>query len=207
MSGTQITIGPGRFSYAWVFKPKKNDDGTEKYSVSFLWPKTDKKTTAAVKKAIEAAIEADANGKRKLKGKTKGIKLPMRDGDTDREGDGAYEGMYFFTANSSTQPGIVDRDKQEILDPRDFKSGDHGYVAVNFYAFGEKGNLGIAVGLNHIMKSKNGVALTGSGQTAESAFEDIEIEDTEEEEIEEKPKKTKKKVKKYDEDEEGSEFF
>ena len=206
MSGAQITIGPGRFSYSWIFKPKKNDDGTEKFSTAFLWPKTDKKTTRAVEKAIQAAIENDANGKRKLKGKTKGIKLPLRDGD-DKEGDGAYEGMYYFTANSSSQPFVVDREKQDILDPREFKSGDFGYISVNFYAFGEKGNTGIAVGLNGVMKSKNGEALTGSGVTAETAFEDIEIEDDEEEEITRKPKKKKKKPAKYDEDGEGSEFF
>jgi|SRR6478752_236843 len=207
---TCITIGPGRFSYAFVFKPKKNDDGTEKYSVTFLWSKKDKATTNKVKGAIEAAIEADASGKRKLKGKTKGLKLPLRDGDEAREGDGAYEGMYFFTANSNTAPGIADKNKEEILDPREFKSGDYGYINVNFYAFGEKGNLGIAVGLNFIMKSKTGPALTGGGGSIETAFEDIEIEESDDvEEFEEKPKvkKKKPKVKNYDEDGEGSEFF
>ena len=205
MSSATITIGPGRFSYSWIFKPKKNDDGTEKFCTAFLWSKSDKKTTAKVNAAILAAIQADANGKRKLKGKTKGIKSPLNDGDIKREGDGAYEGMYYFNASSDTQPGCVDRDKQEILDPRDFKSGDYGYINITFYAFAEQGG-GIAVWLNHVMKSKNGPALSGSAPTSDKAFEDIEIEDTDDEE-EIKPVKKKKKPVKFDDDEEGSEFF
>jgi hypothetical protein len=189
---TKKTIGPVRFSYAFVWKPKKNDDGTEKYSVSILWSKKDTKITKMVKAGIKAAIEADANGKRKLKGRTKGIKDPLRDGDIDREGDGAYEGMYFMTANSDRPPGIVKytgrgEEPEKIVDEREFYSGCHGYVSVNFFAFNEKGNSGIAVGLNHIMKVKDGDPLSGGG-TAEAAFADIEIEDE-------------------DEDEAGSEFF
>lgn len=175
---TQKTLGPGRFSYAYVWKAKTNEDGSERYSVAFLWPKKDVKTTNAVKAGIRAAIEADANGKKRLKGKTKGLKLPLRDGDEAREGDGAYEGMYFITANSETQPGIVDKKGKPITDQRLFYSGCHGYISVNFFAFNNKGNMGIAVGLNHVMKLKDGEALSG-GPSADQAFKDIIIEDDE----------------------------
>ncbi len=184
MNEATITIGPGRFSYAFVFKPKKADpedpNSKDKYTCAFLWSKKDKKITAKVKAAIDAAIKNDASGKKVLKGKTKGLKLPLRDGDEAREGDGAYEGMMFFNASSETAPGIADKNKEEILDPKEFKSGDYGYINVNFYAFNTKGNAGIAVGLNFIMKTKNGPALGGNGGSIESAFEDIEIEDDEE---------------------------
>lgn len=190
---TSKTLGPGRFSYAFVWKPKTNDDGTEKYSVAFLWPKTDKKTTRMVKEGITAAIEADQNGKKKLKGKTKGLKLPLRDGDEAREGDGAYEGMYFITANSDTQPGIVDKNGKPITDQRKFYSGCEGYISVNFFAFNNKGNAGIAVGLNHVMKSKDGEPLSG-GPTIEHAFKGITIEDDEEDFD-------------FEADDEASEFF
>ena len=55
LSETAIRIGEVRFSYAYVFSPRKNEDGTDgKYSVQLLIPKSD--TTA--KKILDAAIEA-----------------------------------------------------------------------------------------------------------------------------------------------------
>jgi hypothetical protein len=188
---TDKVLGPGLFSYVFAWKPKANDDGTEKYSVAFLWKKTDKKTTRLVKEGIRAAIEADAKGKRKLKGKTQGFKIPLRDGDKERPDKPEYKGMYFFNASSTNAPGIRDRDNQPITDQREFYSGCIGYIAVNFYAFGEKGNIGIAAGLNHLLKSKDGPPLSG-GASAEQTFADIEIEDDEED---------------FDEDDEASEFF
>ena len=42
ISETAIRIGEVRFSYAYVFSPRKNEDGTDgKYSVQLLIPKTD----------------------------------------------------------------------------------------------------------------------------------------------------------------------
>lgn len=185
MSDTKITIGPVRFSYCNVWKPRKaNDDGKEKYSVSIIIDKGDKKTIKKVQRAIQAAIDS---GKAILNGK-KNVKKPLRDGDEDREGDGAYEGAYFLNANSDNQPGIINSKKEEIIDQREFKSGDYGFVSVNFFAYNRKGNAGVGVGLNHLMKTKDGEPLNGRG-SAEDDFADIQVEDDE------------------DSDDEGSEFF
>jgi hypothetical protein len=166
-----------------VWKPRKaNDDGKEKYSVSIIIDKDDKKTKKKIDRAIQAAIDA---GESILKGK-KNIKKPLRDGDEDREGDGAYEGAYFLNANSDNQPGILDKNKEEILDQKEFYSGCYGFVSINFFAYNRKGNAGIGVGLNHLMKTKDGDPLNGRG-SAEDDFADIEVED--------------------DDDDEGSEFF
>lgn len=187
MSDTKITIGPVRFSYANVWKPRKNDDGKEKYSVSLLIDKSDKKTKKKIDRAIQAAIDA---GTSVFKGK-KNIKKPLRDGDKDREGDGAYEGMYFLNANSDTQPGILNSQKEEILDQKEFYSGCHGFASITFFAYNQKGNVGIGVGLNHLMKSKDGEPLNGRG-SAEDDFADIEIEDDDDDDSG---------------DDDGSEFF
>jgi hypothetical protein len=177
MSDTKITIGPVRFSYCNVWKPRMNDDGKEKYSVSLLIDKSDKKSIRKIKAAIDAAI---SSGESILKGK-KNIKRPLRDGDKDREGDGAYEGMFFLNANSDTQPGILDSQKNEILDQKEFYSGCHGYASINFFVYNRKGNAGVGVGLNHLMKSKDGDPLNGRG-SAEDDFADIEVEEDEDDE-------------------------
>lgn len=171
MSETKIVI-PVRFSYPHVWKPKANEEGVEKYSCSLIISKKDKKTIAKINAAIEAAMEA---GTKTLAGK-KNIRKPLRDGDKDREGDGAYIKSYFLNASSDQQPGIVDEDKEPILDQREFYAGCHGYASVNFFAYNRKGNAGIGVGLNHVMKTKDGTPLTGRGSAADD-FSNIEIED------------------------------
>ena len=45
-----------RLSYANVWEPKSINGGKEKYSVSLIIPKSDKKTITAIEKAIDAAI-------------------------------------------------------------------------------------------------------------------------------------------------------
>lgn len=66
---------------------------------SVLHPKDDKETVKAINDAIDAAIEegiAKFGGKKPNKA---AIKLPLRDGDTERE-DEAYAGHWFINANS-----------------------------------------------------------------------------------------------------------
>jgi hypothetical protein len=175
MSETKIKgFGLVRFSHAHVWKPKKNDEGTEKYSVAILWPKSDKALTKKAKAAVQAAIDA---GSTVLKGKTKGLKLPIRDGD-EKEGDGAYAGMWFINCNSDQPPGIVGPDKAELENQKEFYSGCYGYASINFFAYNRKGNAGVGCGLNNLMKAKDGPPLSGRGN-AEDDFADIEIEDDE----------------------------
>ena len=56
ISETAVRLGEVRFGYVNVFKPRSNDDGTEKYSVQLLIPKTN----TAAKKLIDVAVEAAA---------------------------------------------------------------------------------------------------------------------------------------------------
>ena len=63
------------------------------------------------------------------------IKLPLRDGDVERD-DEAYKGHYFINANSKkTAPQIVDKSVKPIMDRSEVYSGCYGRVSLNFYAF------------------------------------------------------------------------
>ena len=55
-SATKMVI-PCRISFANIWEPKAINGGDEKYSVSCLIPKSDKKTIARIQKAVEAAKE------------------------------------------------------------------------------------------------------------------------------------------------------
>ncbi len=173
-SKTKVITGQVRFSYANVWEPKSIDGGEEKYSVSLIIPKSDKKTIAEIKAAIE---EAKQEGKAKLGGRIPAnLKLPLRDGDVDRPEDEAYRNSYFVNANSKRKPQVVDKNVKAILDQSEFYSGCYGKASITFYAFNQNGNKGIACGLGNLLKSADGEPLSGDS-TAEDDFASYADED------------------------------
>lgn len=167
-----------RFSYANVFVPKAVDDkSAEKYSVSILIDKKDKKTLKKINDAVEEA-KHNERAQRVFGGKTPvKMKLPLRDGDEERPEDPTYAGCYFIGANSSAKPKIVDKDLNEILDPEEFYSGCYGRASINFYAYSTAGNKGIACGLNALQKLKDGDPLGGNVSVEEAFGGDNEFDE------------------------------
>lgn len=171
----KVITGPDtRWSYANVWEAKSINGGTPKYSVSLIIPKSDTVTIQKIRAAIEAAYK---EGEAKLKGNGRSVpalsvlKTPLRDGDAERPDDEAYANAYFVNANSATAPGIVDADRQPILDRSEVYSGVYGRASINFYAFNSNGNKGIACGLNNLQKIRDGEPLGGKSR-AEDDFAD-----------------------------------
>ena len=170
-SATKMVI-PCRISFANIWEPKAINGGDEKYSVSCLIPKSDKKTIARIQKAVEAAKE---DGKtRKWGGKIPpNLKLPLRDGDIDRPDDENYEDCFFLNASSKDAPQVVDRKVNPVLDPMMVYSGCYCNVSVNFYAFNANGNRGVAAGLGNIQFVRDGERLSGKA-SADSYIDALE---------------------------------
>ena len=169
------------FSYLTVNEPKTPlGGGTPKYSVSLIIPKSDTVTVEKIKAAIQAAYD---EGQSKLKGSSKtvpaleDIKTPLRDGDKERKGDDAYKGCYFVNANSTTKPGVVDADRNPILDSSELYSGIIGRASINFYAFNSNGNRGIACGLNNLQKLADGTPLGGHSRAEDDFADEDDDED------------------------------
>lgn len=162
-----------RWSYANIWDPKAPlGGGTPKYSVSLIIPKDDTATVNKINAAIQAAYE---EGQSKLKGNGKSvpplaaIKNPLRDGDIERPDDPAYAGCYFVNANSASKPGVVDADRQPIIERSEVYSGVYGRASINFYSYNVNGSKGIACGLNNLQKIKDGEPLGGK-TSAEADF-------------------------------------
>ena len=177
---TKVITGVNtRWSYANVWDPKSIDGGKPKFSVSLIIQKDDTATVDKIKAAIQTAYE---EGQSKLKGNGKSvppltsIKNPLRDGDIEKPDDEAYAGCYFVNANSSTAPGVVDTDRQPIIERSEVYSGVYGRASINFYAFNVNGNKGIACGLNNLQKIRDGEPLGGKA-SAESDFATDDDED------------------------------
>ena len=177
---TKVITGVNtRWSYANVWEPKAMEGGKPKFSVSLIIPKSDTVTVGKIKSAIE---EAYRDGQSKLKGNGKSVpalstlRNPLRDGDLERPDDPAYANAYFVNANSTSAPGVVDANRNEILDKSEVYSGCYGRASISFYAFNANGNKGIACGLNNLQKIKDGEPLGGKA-SAESDFATEDDED------------------------------
>ena len=170
-TGTKVTTGKCRLSYAHLFEPHAIEGNDPKYSVSVLIPKTDTETLKAIK---EAVAEAKELGKGKFGGKVPAnLKTPLRDGDDERPDDEAYVGCYFLNASSKNKPGVVDLSVQPVLDVTEVYSGCYGRLTLNFYAYSASGNKGIAAGLGNVQKLADGEPLGGFTR-AEDDFDSVE---------------------------------
>lgn len=166
---TRVVTDVVRLSYANLFEPKSIQGSKPKYSVSLIIPKSDKATLAKIEAAIDAAIEAGIakfGGKRPNKA---ALKLPLRDGDTERD-DEAYANSMFVNANSTTPPQVVDESLAPILDRSQVYSGCYARASVSFFAFNTNGNKGIACGLGNVQKLRDGEPLGGGHVSAEEDF-------------------------------------
>ena len=173
----KVITGPKTvFSYLTVNEPKAPmGGGTPKFSASLLIPKSDKITHDKIEAAIKAAYD---EGQGKLRGTGKSVppleslKLPLRDGD--QKGDDAYKGHWYVNANSTTKPGVVDADRNPILDTSELYSGIIGRASITFYAFNSNGNRGIACGLNNLQKLADGTPLGGRSRAEDDFADDPE---------------------------------
>lgn len=165
-----------RASYANVFRPQKNNlNDKMEYSVVAIFPKgTDlAPLTAAVKAAAEEKWGTD-----KTKW-PKNLRSPIRKNE-EREKDGklpdGYEpGGYFITLKSTQRPGLVDGNRQAIIDETGFYSGCWARAQVRPFAYLQKGNAGVSFGLQNLQKMADGDPLSGR-QRAEDAFEPVAAE-------------------------------
>jgi len=173
---TRVITGPVRLSYVQVWEPKAMDGGKPKFSVTPLIPKTDRATLDAMDKAIKAAAR---QGQQKFgEDFMRGLRIPLRDGDTDESKGGAegYVGCMFLNASTYNRPGVLDRNKQPLEDKEELYSGCYARASLNFYPYKVNGNKGVACGLNNLMKVRDGEYLGGRAR-AEADFADVEVED------------------------------
>jgi len=169
MSDTKVVTGLVRLSYLKVWQPEVDDKGKKFYKACLLIPKKDKATIAKIAAATAAATSAKWPGKA-----PKALKLPLRDGDAEKEGD-EFAGMMFLNCKSAKKPGLLNASRDEILDEEEIYSGAWGKASINFYAYDREDGKGIAVGLNAIQKLKDDDNLSGGGWSADDFQDEDDI--------------------------------
>ena len=159
-----------RCSFPAVFKARssKSDDGsdgTPKYGITMLFAKD-----ADLSKLKAAAKEA---AKEKWGDKIpKNLRSPFRD-QGDKELEGYVEGCVFITASSLQKPGLVDRNREDIIDETEFYAGCYARATVRAFAYDKKGNKGVAFGLNNVQKLRDGESLSGRTRAQDDFADDL----------------------------------
>lgn len=169
---SKVIIQDVRFSYVHLFDKDSND----KYSVSLIIAKNNPQI-ADIKKAIQEAVKA---GAAKLGTNFKlDLGKVLHDGDIDKLDDEAYANSYYLNAKSSKPVGIVKKNEtgmggkvMSITDQSEFYSGCYGAASVSFFAFNSGTNKGIGVGLNNVLKLRDGDIL-GGGSSAANDFDEL----------------------------------
>lgn len=175
-----LVIGEVRFSYLHVFEPWAAEEGANKnYTATLLIPKDNAQLNALIDKAIKQAYESAVTeiwgGKRPpLKNVT-----PLHDGDEPKN-DGtdrgeAYENHWFLNSKGKSSPGIIDRNKQPLLNPDEMYSGCYGYASIAFRGYLNNGKMGISVYLNNLMKARDGEPLGNAKTDAAADFAGVNI--------------------------------
>lgn len=173
-----------RLSYAKVHEgqgEKETDaKGKEytKYSCALIIDKNDKASIAAIEgviKEMEAGIKAANKGKLPPRWKT-----PIRDGDSEKEGDPVYMNAIWLNASTRTKPAIFKKVGGEVVEVKseeEVYSGCYVKAKINFFTFDVDGNKGIGVGLQGLFKTKDGERLSGGGASADDFADDDTEED------------------------------
>lgn len=177
-------VGECRFSFVNVFEPRDQfGAGKEKYSITMLIPKTNKKLVDKIRSDMNAALKAGQD--KKFNGTLpKNPKIPLYDGDGQRPNGEDFgpecKGMYVLTATTGADypPQIVvGNDRHPCMDHSEVYSGAWGYVSVNFSAYNYNGQKGVGCYLGNVWKTRDDEALAGRKTTADEDFGDIVLSD------------------------------
>lgn len=179
---TEVLLKEVRLSYVNLISPSKGaySEGDDKYRVTFLLPKNDAKAKADIDAAIKEAYSLGVT--KKWGGSRPAMKHPVYDGDGPRPSGEMFgeecRGHWVFTGSSNTQPEVVDAAGAKLIEPgqpvqrpSEVYSGMYVSALVNFYAYNNNGNRGIACGLGPMKKRRDGEPLGGAQPKASQVFD------------------------------------
>ena len=165
-----VTKKPVRLTFTFL----PDEDGV--FRTSALIPKKDKALVAQIEEAIE---EAKNYGKTaKWGGKIpRNLKIAFQDGDdTDLDKYPENEGHYLFNCRSKKKVGLVDIDRQPILDASEVYSGCWAYLSATSFAYDNESK-GVSFFLNNIMKARDDESFGGGSSSPDEDFADVEVDE------------------------------
>lgn len=165
-----VTKKPVRLTFTFL----PDDDGV--FRTSALIPKKDKALIAQINEAIEEAKEYGKGAK--WGGKIpRNLKIAFQDGDdTDLDKYPENEGHFLLNCRSKKKVGLVDIDRQPILDATEVYSGCWAYLSVTSFAYDNESK-GVSFFLNNIMKARDDESFGAGSSTPDEDFAEVEIDE------------------------------
>lgn len=170
-----------RISFPNLFTPQdgKKETDPKRYNMTMLFDKSidlSKLENAAVKQC-EAFFGKEKFAKLR---KNPQFKWPFRDGDLEKDEYDGFAGCIFVTASARAdkhKPGIVDRNREDIIDPSEIYAGCYCRATLSVYAYDIESN-GVSFGIVNVQKLADGEPLGNKSAAAADDFEvDFEDED------------------------------
>lgn len=178
-ASTKVVLKPKGGLLATFVHLLEPDDfgGHEKYTVTVIIPKSDKKTVKAVKEAIKAAMDRGADST--FKGKNmKKAHNPLKDGnDEDTEKYEYYKDAYVLKFSTTQKPNVIDRGRNKLTEDEDVYSGMMIFVSGAAFPFFTDGSWGVSMILGNVVKVDDGERIGGGGFDLEDEFGDDLDED------------------------------
>ena len=167
----------GRASFPNLVEPDKK---YERYGIQLLLPKNDPAVKKFMAEVYEAMLEEanDLNSK-KARDIVAGQKA-IKDGDQASQFKtyrGEYANHWILTANrkaKSGKPGVVNRHKK-VINGAEVYPGCDVIAHINVSGYNYKGELGVTIYLQHVMKVSDNERIGGGGIDPDQAFDDIEL--------------------------------
>lgn len=165
-----VTKKPVRLTFTFL----PDEDGV--FRTSVLIPKRDKALIKQIEEAIEEAKEYGKSAK--WGGKIpRNLKIAFQDGDdTDLDKYPENEGHFLLNARSKKKVGLVDIDRQPILDADEIYSGCWAYVSVTSFAYDNESK-GVSFFLNNIMKARDDERFGGGASSPDEDFAEVEVDE------------------------------
>lgn len=164
-----------RLAFPNLFTPQdgKKESDPKRYGMTMLFDKNVdlSKLEKACVKQCEAFFGKEKFAKLR---KNPNFKWPFRDGNVERDEYNGFENTIFITASARAdkhKPGIVDRDREDIIDPSEIYSGCYCRATLSVYAYDNESN-GVSFGVVNVQKLADGEPLGTAKASAADDFED-----------------------------------
>jgi hypothetical protein len=171
----KIITTPIRLSYPFLFEPRENDQGAEYWETEALIPPT--KEGDALRKQILEGLEdvmTEAFGDEAEWPRGRNDYHPehkMKYVDRDKiPGPGVNEDWSIFRARSYQPPGVVDANKDEVLNKREVYGGRWARLSLTLAAYDASKSKGVTIYLNNVQLLDNAESF-GGRPNADSDFE------------------------------------
>lgn len=172
---TNATLTPtGTLSFVNIHEPRPVvEGGTPRYSVNLIFDEAAQRTPEFAK--LQEAISQCINDKWGKKVPAN-LRMPLRDG-AEKEGTyaGYRKGTVFINPWSKEKPGVVDRQKNDVIDLRSLYAGMLGRANVRPFAYDTGSNKGVGLLIDSLQIVKDGPRIDGKASAA-SSFPDDEEE-------------------------------